>query len=132
MRYFLLGVAGVILVLGSATPVQAHSALTEAVAAVWGYRRVDAQLHDIAHRRVVEISSCGTCMNHNRMRSGTSEVLGYNAGYSNPISRVIRMWRESSVHNAILSATSLRRIGCAQRVVGEKHYFACVLAPRWW
>ncbi len=130
MRYFLLGVAGVILVLGSATPVRAHSVLTEAVVEVWGERHVGAWLHDIAHRRVVEISSCGTCMNHNRMRPGTSEVLGYNSGYWNPITRVIRTWRESSVHNAILSDTNLRRIGCTQRVVGEKHYFACVLAPR--
>jgi hypothetical protein len=128
MRYFLLGVAGVILVLGSATPVRAHSYLTEAVNAVWGDRVVGDWLHEVAHRRVVEISSCGTCMNHNRMRPGTTEVLGYNAGYRNPVARVIRMWRESSVHNAILSNRTLRRIGCAQRVVGTKHYFACVLA----
>jgi hypothetical protein len=125
MRYFLLGV---ILVLSGATPVRADGGLTGSVAAEWGSRTTDASLHDIAHARVREISACGQCMNHDLMRSGTAEVLGYNAGYADPIETVIESWRTSAVHDGILSDRSYGRIGCAEAVVGGGHYFACVLA----
>jgi hypothetical protein len=125
MRYILLGV---ILVLGLASPVRADGDLIAAVSVVYGSRTVDADLHAIAHERVVEISSCGACMNHDGMRSGTAEVLGYNAGYPDPVTAVVRTWRSSSTHNGILSDHSLGRIGCAQRVVAGGHYFVCVLA----
>ena len=128
MRYFLLGVAGVILVAGHGHTGARGKWADRSSRGSLGERRVGAWLQTIAHNRVVEISSCGTCMNHDRMRAGTAEVLGYNAGYLHPIARVIQQWRASPVHNAILSDRGLRRIGCAERVVGAKHYFACVLA----
>ena len=117
-----------ILVLGLASPVRADGDLTAAVAAVYGSRTVDADLHAIAHERVVEISSCGGCMNHNGMRAGTAEVLGYNGGYGDPIAKVVHDWRGSAMHNGILSDRGLGRIGCAHRVVNGGHYFICVLA----
>lgn len=110
------------------SPVRADGDLTGAVAAVYGSRTVDAGLHAIAHERVVEISSCNGCMNHDGMRPGTAEVIGYNAGYSDPVARVLSAWQGSSLHDGILSDRSLGKIGCAHREVGGGHYFVCVLA----
>src|SRR5690349_2709098 len=69
------------LVLGVAAPVRADITLTSAVAAAWFPRSVDAELHSIAHQRVLQISACSSCMNHDGMRAGTAEVIGYNGGY---------------------------------------------------
>ena len=124
MRYFLMGV---ILVLCTATPARAVNDLTSAVNARWGQRYVSVTLHAIAVDRVIEISRCNLCISHTLQRSNTAEVLGYNAGYTDPIRQVIRAWSQSAVHNAILSDHDLHRIGCAQRVVSGRHYFACVL-----
>jgi hypothetical protein len=124
MRYFLMGV---ILVLLTVTPVRAETGLTATVEEKWGNRIVGDRLHEIAQRRVVEISRCGNCMNHNLQRRGTAEVLGYNAGYPSPIARMVWAWRNSAIHHAILSDRDLGRIGCAHRKVGGKHFFACVL-----
>src|SRR5262245_46463437 len=99
MRYFLMGA---IVFLLTATPVQAGGDLTSAVSQHWFHRTPGETLHDIARQRVIEISRCNTCMNHNLMRSGTAEVLGYNAGYTDPIAQIIRGWAQSPVHNAIL------------------------------
>ena len=114
MRYFLLGV---ILVLVVAAPVQAASGLTGAVAKAWFPRNVAEGLQDIALRRVVEISRCATCMNHDLQRRGTAEVLGWNRGYEDPIAQVVRAWKQSALHNAILSDRDLDRIGCAHRKI---------------
>jgi len=120
------------LVLGVAAPVRADITLTSAVAAAWFPRSVDAGLHDIAHQRVLQISACSSCMNHDGMHAGTAEVLGYNSGYPNPISTVIAAWRSSPVHDAILSDRSYGRIGCAERSLGQEHWFVCVLATGGW
>jgi alkylhydroperoxidase family enzyme len=129
MRYFQLGaiLLGVILILGTATPVRAETGLTTAVAKAWFPRNVADGLQDIAQRRVVEISRCRTCMNHDLQRRGTAEVLGWNAGYSDPIAQVIWAWKHSNEHNTILSDRRLDRIGCAHRRINGRHYFACVL-----
>ena len=129
MRTFQLGAVllGVILVLVMASPVQAASGLTGAVAKAWLPRTVGETLHDIAVQRVFEISRCATCMTHDLQRRGTAEVLGWNRGYDNPVAQVIWAWKHSYIHNAILSDRSLDRIGCAHRKIGGKHWFACVL-----
>ena len=124
MRYFLMGV---ILVLVTATPVLGATELTDRVNARWFPRSPSTTLHAIAVQRVLEISRCRLCMTHTLQRRNTAEVLGYNAGYTDPIRQVIRAWSQSAVHNAILSDHDLRRIGCAHRVVSGRHYFACVL-----
>ena len=115
--------------LASAAPVSADGGLTGAVAASYFPRAVDAGLHSIAHQRVLEISSCPTCLNHRLMRAGTSEVLAYNLGSADPIGDAVRWWVASPVHHAILANEALGSIGCAQAVVGATTYFACVLAP---
>jgi hypothetical protein len=117
-----------ILVLAFAMPVRADDGLTGAVAAAYFPRTVDSGLHAIAHERVLEISACNSCMDHDGMRSGTAEVLGYNSGYSNPIAAVLQGWSGSAIHNGILSDATYGRIGCAERSVGDRHWFACVLA----
>lgn len=129
MRTFQLGAVllGVILVLSMASPARAATGLTGKVANAWFPRNVGERLHDIAVRRVFEISRCATCMNHDLQRSGTAEVLGWNRGYEYPIRQVIRDWKHSYLHNAILSDRELVRIGCAHRKIGGKHWFACVL-----
>lgn len=111
------------------TPVSADSGLTGAVSGAYFPRTIDAGLHSIAHQRALEIAACPTCMNHNLMRAGTSEVLAFNFGSADPIGDAVRTWQASPVHHAILSDGSLGSIGCAQAVVGGTSYFACVLAP---
>lgn len=111
------------------TPVSADSGLTGAVSAAYFPRTIDAGLHSIAHQRALEIGACPTCMNHNLMRAGTSEVLAFNFGSGDPIGDAVRMWQNSPVHNGILADGSLGSIGCAQAVVAGTNYFACVLAP---
>ena len=121
-------IVATLLALAFASPAQADGGLTEAVASAWFPRTVDADLHAMAHERVPEISACGSCMNHDGMRPGTAEVLGYNGGFSNPIAQVIDDWASSAVHDGILSDRSYGRIGCAERVAGNEHWFVCVLA----
>ncbi len=124
MRYLALGV---ILLLSTAGAVRADSGLTGAVAATFLVRNVDAGLHEIAHARVAEISAAGG-LEHDGMRPGTAEVLAWNAGDANPVGNAVSQWIESPTHNAILSNASYGRIGCAEAVVAETHWFACVLA----
>ena len=124
MRSFLMGV---LLFLLAASPVQAGGDLTAAVNSRWIPRAVGETLHDIARQRVIEISRCSTCLNHNLQRPGTAEVLGWNSGYTDPIAQIIRAWANSPIHNAILSDRDLERIGCAHRFLHGKHWFACVL-----
>jgi hypothetical protein len=121
-------VVAAVLVLFLAMPARADVGLAGAVASRWFPRTVDAELHAIAHERVQEISACGSCMNHDGMRSGTAEVLGYNAGYADSIAHVVAAWASSPIHDGILSDRSYGRIGCAERVGGGEHWFACVLA----
>jgi hypothetical protein len=121
-------IVATVLALAFASPAQADGGLTEAVASAWFPRTVDADLHAIAHERVAEISACGSCMDHNGMRSGTAEVLGYNAGFANPIAHMVDDWASSATHDGILSDRSYGRIGCAERVAGNEHWFVCVLA----
>jgi hypothetical protein len=116
------------LVLGVAAPVRADTSLTAAVAAAYFPRTVDADLHAIAHERVLEISACSSCFDHGGIRAGTAEVLGYNSGYSAPISEMVDQWQSSSEHDGILSDGSYGRIGCAERSIGGEHWFVCVLA----
>jgi hypothetical protein len=111
-----------------ASPLHAHQDLTGAVAAAYFPRTVDAGLHAIAHARVVEISACGDCMNHDLLRSGTAEVLGFNVGFANPVAHIVAGWQASASHDGILSDRSLDWIGCAERVVAGNHWYACVLA----
>jgi hypothetical protein len=125
MRTFVLAV---VVLISTATPARADGGLTGAVAAAWFPRAADGALHSIAHQRVTEISACGGCMTHDLMRPGTWEVLAFNYGHANPIVEAIRSWKSSAVHNSILSNAQLGRIGCAEGVAGETHYFACVLA----
>jgi len=128
MRYVLLGaLLGVLLILGTAGPVRADGGLTAAVAAAYFPRNVDAGLHEIAHQRVAEARACN-CLDHDRMRAGTAEVLAWNQGAVNPITAAVAMWAGSSVHHGILSSRSYGRIGCAEALDGSTHWFACVLA----
>lgn len=124
MRYLLLGV---VLLFATAGVVRADGGLTDAVAAAFLVRNVDAGLHDIAHARVREISASGG-LEHDGMRAGTAEVLAFNAGQASPIANAVNQWIDSPVHRAILSDGSYGRIGCAEAVVAGTHWFACVLA----
>lgn len=124
MRYVLLGV---VLILGTAGPVRADGGLTAAVASAYFPRNADAGLHEIASQRVAELRACG-CLEHDRMRPGTAEVLAWNRGAANPIASALNQWIGSLVHHGILSNRSYGRIGCAELVDGSIHWFACILA----
>ncbi len=119
---------GVVLLLSTAAPVRADTGLTGAVASAFFARTADAGLHEIAHQRVAELSACD-CLEHDRMRAGTAEVLGWNDGAPNPVASVVGQWIGSPGHSAILANQTYGRIGCAELVDGGTHWFACVLAP---
>jgi hypothetical protein len=128
MRHVLLGVLfAVLLVLATAGQVRADGGLTSAVAAAYFPRNVDSTLHDIAHQRAAELRAC-RCLEHDRMRSGTAEVLAWNDGVANPVAGALASWSGSALHRGILSNSSYGRIGCAEAVDGSAHWFACVLA----
>ncbi|HYI65775.1 MAG TPA: hypothetical protein VEW95_02510 [Candidatus Limnocylindrales bacterium] len=110
-----------------AGPVRADGGLTDAVASAYFPRTVDDGLHAIAHQRVTEISAC-ECLAHDGRRAGTAEVLAWNVRIANPVGHVVSQWINSPGHDAILSDRSLGRIGCAEGIVAEVHWFACVLA----
>lgn len=117
-----------VVLLVTATPVRADPGLIDAVAAAYFPRTASADLRAVADERAIEISACARCMNHDRMRPGTAEVLGFNVGFADAVGHVVDQWRASAAHDGILSNTRLGRIGCAERVVAEVHYFACVLS----
>lgn len=128
MRYVPLGVLiGLLLVFGTVGPVRADGDLTAAVAVAYFPRNADAALHEIAHQRVAELRAC-RCLEHDRMRSGTAEVLAWNQGIANPVAAAVASWTRSALHHSILSNTSYGRIGCAEAADGSTHWFACVLA----
>jgi hypothetical protein len=122
-------VLGIALALALASPVSGDGGLTGAVAGSYFPRSVDANLHAVAHQRVLEISACPSCFTHALMRAGTSEVIAYNFGSADPVGDAVRGWQGSAPHHAILSNGSLGSIGCAQALVGVTSYFVCVLAP---
>jgi hypothetical protein len=116
---------GIALALLKPQPVLSDSGLTALVNSTYVQRTEDASLHDIAHQRAVEIASDWS---HNGMRDGTAEVLAYNQGFADPVSKAIEQWAGSPAHAAILSDPNYTRIGCAEYVTGETHWFACVIA----
>jgi hypothetical protein len=116
---------GIMLALLRPQPVLSDETLTSLVNAAYGARTEDAEMHDIAHQRAVEIASDWS---HNGMRPGTAEVLAYNSGFADPVSKAVSQWQGSPAHHAILSDPSYTRIGCAEYVTDGTHWFACVLA----
>lgn len=124
VRYLLLGL---VLLVSAATPVRADTGLTNAVASAYFPRTVDSGLHAIAHERVAEIAAC-ECLSHDLGRAGTAEVLGWNRHMPNPVTAVVAAWGDSGPHDALLSDSGYGRIGCAELVTGDTHWFACVLA----
>jgi hypothetical protein len=124
MRYLVLGA---VLLFTTAGTARADTGLTDAVAAAFLVRHVDATLHDIAHARVAELAAAGR-LSHDGMRPGTAEVVAYNSGVANPVANAVGQWIGSDLHRAILSDGSYGRIGCAETVAGGTHWFACVLA----
>lgn len=121
-------ILALVLLVSAATPARADTGLTNAVAAAYFPRTVDAGLHAIAHERVAELAAC-KCLSHAPARQGTAEVLAWNSGMPNPVSAVVSAWRESAGHHAILSDARYGNIGCAELVAGDTHWFACVLTP---
>jgi hypothetical protein len=117
---------GILLALVRPSPVLSDGTLTALVNQAWLTRTEDPEMHEIAHQRAVEIASDWS---HNGMRDGTAEVLAYNQGFSDPVSKAISQWQGSPTHAAILSDPSYTRIGCAEYVTSDgTHWFACVLS----
>ncbi|MGI8829647.1 MAG: hypothetical protein ACR2I5_07770 [Candidatus Limnocylindria bacterium] len=118
---------GLCLALALAPPALADVGLIDEIAGAYFPRYADARLHQIAHERLAELSTCD-CLEHDGIRAGTAEVIAYNAGIANPVSAVVSRWADSPIHDGILSDWSYGRIGCAELVGGGVHWFACVLA----
>ena len=106
--------------------VYSDSDLTGLVAGAYFPRTESAELHAIAHQRAVEIAQPGGWC-HCGQRSGTAEVLAYNAGYADPVSHAVQQWLGSPSHHAILSDPAFREIGCGSHFDGETYWAACVL-----
>jgi hypothetical protein len=120
-------ILGMVLVLANVGVARADAGLTDAVAAAYFPRTVDAGLHAIAHERAQQLSACA-CLDHDGIHPGTAEVLAWNSGEANPAGNAVQQWVNSPVHDGILSDTSYGLIGCADVVSGAVHWFACVLA----
>jgi hypothetical protein len=105
---------------------RADTGLTAAIADAWFPRYDDAELHAIAHERVEALADCD-CLSHDGSAPGTAEVIAYNINVDDPIASVVDQWSRSAGHDAILSNREYGRIGCAELVVGDTHWFACVL-----
>lgn len=117
---------GLALAIGAAAPVAADEGLTQAIAAAYFPRNVDAGLHAIAHERAAELAAC-QCLEHDGMRTA-AEVVAWNSGKADPVGAVVARWQASAGHDKILSNRSYGRIGCAEAVTGDTHWFACVLS----
>lgn len=106
----------------------ADDGLTGRVASAFLLRTVDPGLHAIAHDRVAELADC-QCLEHDRARAGTAEVLAMNTGMPDPVGSAVQQWIGSAPHHAILADGTYGLIGCAEAVTGGTHWFACVLLP---
>lgn len=122
----LVAVLAVAFAVSPAPPTRADTGLTGAIADAYVLRYEDAELHAIAHQRVEALAACG-CLEHDGMAPGTAEVIAYNLGAANPVASVVGQWQRSAPHHAILSNRDYGRIGCAELVAGQTHWFACVL-----
>lgn len=90
-------------------------------------RDVDPGLTAIAERRAAETTTDAT-FNHDNADPCCAEVLAANWN-SDPATGAAEQWRGSPGHWAILTDTSLTRIGCGHAVgLDGRHNFACVLA----
>ncbi|MEO5985901.1 MAG: hypothetical protein ABIW50_06135 [Candidatus Limnocylindria bacterium] len=118
---------GLALAIAATGPVAADDGLTRAIATAYFPRNADADLHAIAHERAAELAAC-ECLEHDGMRSETAEVVAWNSGKAEPVGSVVSRWQASAGHDKILSNQSYGRIGCAETVTGDTHWFACVLA----
>lgn len=98
------------------------AALLALITATTGIDRpVDATLQMDAERRVIEIQES---FSHDGLRF--TEILAWNSGSNDPVASVMRQWRESPPHWAILSDPANTRIGCAVATTGvDVYWFAC-------
>lgn len=127
MRRVIVALLAVLLLIGFATKSTADTSLTGAVGAAYFQRTESTDLHNLAHRRAVEVS---TNWSHDGRRADTWEVLAYNQWHEDPIASAIRQWQGSPTHDVILENRSLTQIGCAEYVSPDQtHWFACVLLP---
>lgn len=113
---------GAALLLALALPLsnaRADPDLTALINAAFPARVQDAGLHDLAHRRVVEIQSD---FSHNGAQS--AEVIAWNEV---GIERFVGQWTESADHAAILLDSSKSLIGCAWDFDGTRYWAACML-----
>jgi hypothetical protein len=107
-------------------PVAADADLEAAVASATGIVRThDAELHQRAHQRVLQIV---TDFDHCCLSEGEAEVVGWNAGFSDPVVTMVTGWLGSADHRDIIVDPAYTRIGCAETVAADRHWFACVLS----
>jgi hypothetical protein len=106
-------------------PVAADADLEAVVASATIARSHDAALHERAHQRVLQIV---TDFDHCCLSAGEAEVVGWNAGFSDPLSAMVDGWLRSADHRDIIVDPDYTRIGCAETVADGRHWFACVLS----
>ena len=100
-------------------PVLSDPDLTALVGSTFLPRTESADLHSIAHQRVIEIQSD---FSHNG--ATTTEVIAWNTV---GMERLVQQWVESPPHNAILSDPTLNLIGCAWDFDGSRYWGVCTL-----
>jgi len=133
MRRWLAAILALAAVLFSVMPVRADDGTEALVAVVWGQRTHDPNLHQLAHRRAVEVS-CANCFDHSGRQGDTWEVLVWSSGFVDPIAHGITQWQLSPDHDAILRNPLLTRIGCGsyspnpELGLYRQTFTACVLA----
>ena len=110
---------GISIALLRPSPVLSDPDLTAAVNAAFVPRTETPELHDLAHRRALEIST-----DFSHAGATTAEVIAHNATGS---LRAVDQWLNSPDHYRLLSDASYNLIGCAAHFDGT-WWVVCVLA----
>lgn len=108
------------------SPVAASSSLEGQIQAVTGIvRPVDASLQARAAVRAVQIQ---TTFGHCCLAPNEAEIIGWDAGFADPLGQLVLGWVNSPKHAAILFDPGWHNIGCAVAVSGTRTYGVCIFA----
>jgi hypothetical protein len=121
------------------TPALASTSIEAGVAATTGITRtIDSGLRARAQTRTESMVACdqatpaADCLKHGYVAYGEAEIIGWNAGYADPVAEIILQWMASPGHRDIMLGHSYTRIGCAASEsvlpIHDRWYFDCLFS----
>lgn len=124
LRALLLLGIGVALLTFSSEPSNANESLESRIQSASGISRtVDASLQIRAANRAIQIQ---TEWGHCCLVYGEAEIIGWDAGFADPVGQLVIGWVNSPPHAAILFDPDYASIGCAVAVSGTRTYGVCL------